>query len=114
MNVGASGECQFVSVIYRNEGCGALHLFSNIARINVDEFSRGFCKHPNVRRSMSCVVKYLLQWPATEERFVEEDRLNDHSWARIYDKEYHLGYINYPIGFTFAILGEEGLEGHFV
>ena len=30
---------------------------------------------------------------ATEEGFAE-DKLKDRPWAQIYDKEYHLGYIN--------------------
>ena len=79
------GGGQTASGIYRNEGCDVLHLFWNQANNSNDEFSQGFSRYPNVRRSLSYVVKWLLQWPATEERFAE-DKLDDRPCAQIYDQ----------------------------
>ena len=58
-------------------------------------------------------MKWLPQWPATEEQFAG-DKVSDLSWAQIYDKEYHPLDINYPIGCKFAMPGEEGLDGRSV
>ena len=105
---GAPVEGEIVSGTYRSEGCDVLHQFWNQANNDINDFSEGFCEHPNVRRSLSYVMKWLLQGPATKERFAEK-RLNDHPWAQIHDEEYHLVFINYPIDCKFT--SEEDLFG---
>ena len=37
------------------------------------DFYQRFCKRPNIRHSLSYVVKRLVQWPSTKERFAEDN-----------------------------------------